>query len=88
MFRIATKTTLTILIVCAICGMMFAQTPASKPKVAVYVTGGKSPSENKVLGAKLTNILVNSGQYLTIERSDAFLNQVRSRTGQTAQRGG
>jgi len=49
---------------------------ASRPKVAVYVTGGKNASENKALAARMTHGLVNSGRYSAIERTDAFLDQV------------
>jgi len=52
------------------------QAAASKPKVAVYVTGGKNASENKALAARMTHGLVNSGRYSAIERTDAFLDQV------------
>ena len=51
-------------------------TTQSKPKVAVYVTGGKTANENQALGARITHALVSSGQYRTIERSDIFLDQV------------
>jgi hypothetical protein len=46
------------------------------PKVAVYVTGGKTPDENKAFSTRITHALVSSGKYNTIERSDAFLDQV------------
>jgi len=59
---------------------------AEKPKVAVYVTGGKNANENKVLSARITHALVGSGKYNTIERSDAFLDQVAKEM--TAQRSG
>ena len=49
---------------------------APKPKVAVYVTGGKNANENKALAARITHGLVNSGRYSAIERADAFLDQV------------
>jgi TolB-like protein len=48
----------------------------AKPKVAVYVTGGKNANENKALAARITHGLVNSGRYSAIERADAFLDQV------------
>jgi uncharacterized protein (TIGR02145 family) len=53
-----------------------APTTQNKPKVAVYVTGGKNANENQALTARITHALVNSGQYSTIERADAFLNQI------------
>jgi len=52
------------------------QAATSRPKVAVYVTGGKNASENKALAARMTHGLVNSGRYSAIERTDAFLDQV------------
>lgn|GEM_PF-3541835 len=57
-----------------------------KPKVAVYVTGGKTPAENQALSARITHGLVNSGRYSTIERADAFLDQVTKEM--TTQRSG
>ena len=61
-------------------------TPAASPvrppvaptraQIAVYVTGGATAGENEVLGARITDALVNSGRYRTIERSEAFLSQI------------
>ncbi|MDR2728991.1 MAG: hypothetical protein LBB56_07645 [Chitinispirillales bacterium] len=63
-----------------------APTTQNKPKVAVYVTGGKTVNENQALGARITHALVSSGKYNTIERSDIFLDQVAKEM--TAQRSG
>ncbi|MDR0331028.1 MAG: hypothetical protein LBH93_04910, partial [Chitinispirillales bacterium] len=46
------------------------------PKIAVYVTGGKTADEDKAFSARITHALVSSGKYNTIERADAFLDQV------------
>lgn len=56
-----------------VAGSVFAQT---RPKVAVYVTGGNNAAENRALSANITNALVRSGRYTTIERTDVFLGQV------------
>ena len=56
-----------------------ATPPASvqnKPKIAVYITGGKTVNENQALNARITHALVNSGRYSMIERADVFLDQV------------
>ncbi|MDR0331029.1 MAG: hypothetical protein LBH93_04915 [Chitinispirillales bacterium] len=42
------------------------------PKIAVHVTGGKTPGENKALGARIAYALINSGRYDMIERSGVF----------------
>jgi hypothetical protein len=72
-----------IFLLLAICCAVFSK---PLPKVAVYVTGGKTVNENKALSARITHALVNSGKYNTIERSDAFLDQVAKEI--TTQRSG
>jgi curli biogenesis system outer membrane secretion channel CsgG len=62
-----------LLLITAVASFALAQ---NKPKVAVYVTGGKTAAENQALGARITDALVNSGRYNIIERSDVFLNQI------------
>jgi len=52
----------------------FAQ---SKPKVAVYVASDElKDTEKRVLGTKILAPFVQSGQYMAIERSDAFLSGI------------
>jgi len=64
------------------------QPPAAqnRPRIAVYVTGGKTPAENRGLATRITHALVGSGRYRTIEREDVFLNQVAAEL--TTQRSG
>jgi len=61
----------------------FAQSPADpadaagKPAIAVYVTGDNIPKTTKdALSAFLLDALVNSGDYMMVERSEAFLAEV------------
>jgi len=63
--------------------VVFAQ---DLPKIAVYVTGNVPDDEKKALGTKMLAELVNSGRYIGIERSTAFLaeidkEQVKQRSG-------
>jgi len=53
--------------------VVFAQ---DLPKIAVYVTGDVPDSEKKALGTKILAELVNSGRYIGIERSTAFLAEI------------
>lgn len=46
------------------------------PRIAVYVTGGKTADENNMFAGQVTHALVNSGYFMTIERADAFIEQV------------
>jgi hypothetical protein len=55
-------------------------------KVAVYVTGGKDPGINKVLGDQLVAAFTNSGKYVAIERTSSFLAELGKE--QTYQRTG
>ena len=72
-----------ILLLAAMCaGVMYGQT---KQRIAVYVTGGES-GDNQVFGAKLRDAIVQSGDYEAVERTDAFLEQLRKE--QTYQRSG
>jgi len=54
-------------IICANLGLLGQQ------KVAVYVTGGKDKSMNKVLGDQLVTAFANSSKYIAIESTDSFL---------------
>lgn len=49
---------------------------AQQKKVAVYVTG-EDVSINKVLGSKLVSAIAHNGDYSVIERTDAFLSELR-----------
>ncbi|GBU21490.1 hypothetical protein R80B4_01383 [Fibrobacteres bacterium R8-0-B4] len=58
----------------------------SKPKIAVYVTGGKDDGENKVFGTYILDAFIKSDRFIAIERSEAFLDeidkeQVKQRSG-------
>ena len=45
-------------------------------KVAVYVTGGTDVGINKVLGDKLVEAFVKSGNYTAVERTSSFLEEL------------
>ena len=53
-----------------------APASTSKPKIAVYVTGGKDAVENRALGTYILEALVKSGRYIAIERTEAFLAEI------------
>jgi formylglycine-generating enzyme required for sulfatase activity/TolB-like protein len=58
-----------------------AQSQSSKSKecVAVYVSGiGDEEETNKILGIKLVSAITKSVQYAAMERTDAFLKQLRN----------
>jgi len=62
------------LLVCALCAApAIAQ---DLPRIAVYVTGNVSEDEKTALGTRMLAALVNSGRYMGIERSAAFLAKV------------
>ena len=46
------------------------------PKIAVYVTGNVGADEKEALGTRILTSLVNSGRYMAIERSNAFLAEI------------
>jgi hypothetical protein len=46
------------------------------PKIAVYVTGNVGADEKEALGTRILTSLVNSGRYIAIERSNAFLAEI------------
>jgi uncharacterized protein (TIGR02145 family) len=46
------------------------------PKIAVYVTGDVPNNEKDALGTRMLASLVNSGRYMAIERSNAFLAEI------------
>jgi formylglycine-generating enzyme required for sulfatase activity len=51
---------------------------SAKARVAVYVTGGEGGGEaNKILGIKLVSAITKSAKYAAMERTDAFLKQLR-----------
>ena len=52
---------------------VFAQ---DRPKIAVYVTGDVPNNEKEALGTRILTSLVNSGRYMAIERSNAFLAEI------------
>jgi len=55
------------------CAGAFAQ---ESPKIAVYVTGDVPNNEKEALGTRILTSLVNSGRYIAIERSKAFLAEI------------
>jgi hypothetical protein len=48
----------------------------AQQKVAVYVTGGTDAGINKVLGDKLVEAFVKSGNYSAVERTSSFLDEL------------
>jgi hypothetical protein len=48
----------------------------TQQKVAVYVTGGTDAGINKVLGDKLVEAFVKSGNYTAVERTSSFLDEL------------
>jgi hypothetical protein len=52
---------------------IFAQNP---PRIAVYVAGDVKERKKNALGTRILAALVNSGRYMGIERSEAFLAEV------------
>ncbi|MCL2690255.1 MAG: hypothetical protein FWE57_10485 [Chitinispirillia bacterium] len=46
------------------------------PKIAVYVTGAVPEGEKNALGTRMLASLVNSGRYIGIERSGAFVAEI------------
>jgi hypothetical protein len=48
----------------------------AQQKVAVYVTGGTDAGINKVLGDKLVEGFVKSGNYTAVERTSSFLDEL------------
>ena len=48
----------------------------AQQKVAVYVTGGTDAGINKVLGDKLVEAFVKSGNYTAVERTSSFLDEL------------
>ena len=48
----------------------------AQQKVAVYVTGGTDTGINKVLGDKLVEGFVKSGNYTAVERTSSFLDEL------------
>ncbi|GHT72820.1 hypothetical protein FACS189456_2380 [Bacteroidia bacterium] len=49
----------------------------SKQKVAVYVTGGAEAGDNDMLGAQLTDAITASQNYVAVERTADFLQQLK-----------
>ncbi len=49
---------------------------SAQQKVAVYVTGGTDAGINKVLGDKLVEAFVKSGNYTAVERTSSFLDEL------------
>jgi len=57
--------------------MMFCAASATlaqdgKPQIAVYMTGGNSPNETKILSTRMLSELSKRGLFRTVERGDAF----------------
>ncbi|GHV69216.1 hypothetical protein FACS1894199_17580 [Bacteroidia bacterium] len=48
----------------------------AKQRVAVYVTGGKTDADNKVMGQKLVGAIAKSQNFAAIERTADFLSQL------------
>jgi hypothetical protein len=55
---------------------VIASSGQNLPKIAVYVTGNVAEDEKKALGTRMLASLVNSGRYIAIERSNAFLAEI------------
>jgi len=63
-----------------------AAAPAARPRIAVYVTGGKDQGENRALGTYILDALAAGRRYTAIERSESFLaeitgEQIKQRSG-------
>jgi len=71
---------------CAIAAAPRAVAAEEAPKIAVYVSGGKSMSENRVLSTFILDALIRSGKYVAVERSHEFASQIDRE--QTRQRSG
>ncbi|MEI8086416.1 MAG: hypothetical protein WCG93_09400 [Paludibacter sp.] len=56
--------------------ILFTNMTFAQQKVAVYVTGGTDAGINKVLGDKLVEAFVKSGNYTAVERSSSFLDEL------------
>ncbi|MDR3328918.1 MAG: SUMF1/EgtB/PvdO family nonheme iron enzyme [Prevotellaceae bacterium] len=54
---------------------------SGKKRVAVYIAGSTNENESKVLGAKLVGAITNSAVYVAMERTDAFLKELRKEQG-------
>jgi len=77
----------TVLLVILFCTTAFAQTKSGElPKIAVYVTGDLGRSESRALGTEMLDALVKSGQYIAVERAEAFVAQINKEMA--AQRSG
>jgi hypothetical protein len=63
----------TVIAILLLCGIATAQ---EIPKIAVYVTGGKSAGEDRALTAFILAALIKSGKYEAVERSDDFVTQI------------
>jgi len=48
----------------------------AKPKIAVYITGGKDDGENKAFSTYILDALIKSNRFIAIERSEAFLDEI------------
>jgi hypothetical protein len=66
-----------------ICTAAFAN---DLPRIAVYVTGDVPDNERRALGTRMLASLINSGRYMGIERSAAFLAEIERE--QVTQRSG
>jgi TolB-like protein len=66
---------ISVLLLAAVCsaGIAYGQ---DKQKVAVYVTGGKTDADNKVMGQKLVSAITKSPDFAAIERTADFLSQL------------
>jgi hypothetical protein len=57
-----------------------------RDKIAVYVTGNNNSSENKLIASRLVAAIAKDGFYEVVERTDAFLAQIKKE--QTYQQSG
>jgi hypothetical protein len=55
---------------------VIASSDKDLPKIAVYVTGNVADGEKDALGTRMLASLINSGRYIAIERSNAFLAEI------------
>ena len=72
--------TTTLLIFAAVLSAPFAQ-DGGVPKIAVYITGGNSAEEDKILSQRLLSTLVDGGLFRPVERGDDFLKQIAKEMG-------
>ncbi|GHV61506.1 hypothetical protein FACS1894195_2120 [Bacteroidia bacterium] len=66
-----------LVVLFALLSLNMAYGQESKQKVAVYVTGGAEAGDNDMLGAQLTDAITASQNYVAVERTADFLQQLK-----------